>query len=95
MKYSKEDLIAKVNDKIEDVDLAIELIEDITDSMEEKTVDQAEVDALKTKVDELNWQLSDVKEKYKQRFLGVTEEDPEKDPVPELEAKDVIDIKEI
>lgn len=99
MKLSKEELIAKVNEKIENVDLAIELIEDITDSMEEVTVDEAEAKALKDKVEELNWQLTDLKERYKNRFLGIPEEEPgepeEGENVPELETKDVIDIKEI
>ena len=98
MKLSKEELINKINNKIEDVDLSIELIEDISDSMDEKTVDQAEVEALKEKNEELNYQLTDLKERYKNRFLGIPEEpgEPEEpENVPELETKDVIDIKEI
>lgn len=97
MKLSKEELIAKVNTIVTDTDSAIELIEDISDSMEEKTVDETEVDALKEKVDELNYQLTDLKERYKNRFLGIPEEpgEPEPENVPELETKDVIDIKEI
>lgn len=97
MKLSKEELIAKVNEKIENVDLAIELIEDITDSMEEVTVDEAEAKALKDKVEELNYQLVDLKEKYKNRFLGIPEEteETEETEVPELETKEVVDIKEI
>lgn len=101
MKLSKEELIAKVNGRIEDVDLAIELIEDITDSMEEVTIDEAEVNALKEKVDELNYQLGDLKERYKNRFLGIPDnpEEPgeagEGENVPELETKEVVDIKEI
>lgn len=98
MKLSKEELIAKVNTNVTDTDLAIELIEDISDSMEEKTVDEAEVEALKAKNEELNYQLTDLKERYKNRFLGIPEEpgehgEPEK--VPELETKEVVDIKEI
>ena len=83
---------------VEDVDKSIELIEDISDSMDEKTVDQAEVEALKEKNEELNYQLTDLKERYKNRFLGIPEEpgEPEEpENVPELETKDVIDIKEI
>ena len=98
MKLSKEELIAKVNAMVEDVDKSIELIEDISDSMDEKTVDQAEVEALKEKNEELNYQLTDLKERYKNRFLGIPEEpgEPEEpENVPELETKDVIDIKEI
>ena len=97
MKLSKEELIAKVNERIENVDLAIELIEDITDSMTEVSVDEAEAKALKDKVEELNYQLVDLKEKYKNRFLGIPEasEETEETEVPELETKEVVDIKEI
>lgn len=93
MKLSKEELIAKVNEKIENVDLAIELIEDITDSFE--LADTSELDA---KITELTEELLNLKEKYKNRFLGIPEEpgEPEEDEnVPELETKEVVDIKEI
>jgi predicted nucleic acid-binding Zn-ribbon protein len=100
-KLSKEELIAKVNNIVTDVDSAIELIEDISDSMDEKTVDEAEVEALKSKNEELNWQLTDLKERYKNRFLGIPENPEEtsgsgeNENVPELETKEVVDIKEI
>lgn len=93
MKLSKEELIAKVNEKVENVDLAIELIEDITDSFE--LADTSELD---NKISELTEELSNLKEKYKNRFLGIPEEpgEPEEDEnVPELETKEVVDIKEI
>lgn len=95
-KLSKEELIAKVNEKIENVDLAIELIEDITDSFE--LADTSELD---NKISELTEELLNLKEKYKNRFLGIPEnpeentESGEGENVPELETKDVIDIKEI
>lgn len=95
-KLSKEELIAKVNEKIENVDLAIELIEDITDSFE--LADTSELD---NKISELTDELSNLKEKYKNRFLGIPENPEETsgagepENVPELETKDVIDIKEI
>ena len=93
MKLSKEELIAKVNEKVENVDLAIELIEDITDSFE--LADTSELD---TKITELTEELSNLKEKYKNRFLGIPEEpgEPEEpENVPELKTKEVVDIKEI
>jgi hypothetical protein len=94
MKLSKEELIAKVNEKIENVDLAIELIEDITDSFE--LADTSELD---NKISELTEELSNLKEKYKNRFLGIPENPEETsgagENVPELETKDVVDIKEI
>lgn len=96
MKLSKEELMAKVNEKVENVDLAIELIEDITDSFE--LADTSELD---NKISELTDELSNLKEKYKNRFLGIPE-NPEElngageaEDVPELETKEVVDIKEI
>ena len=91
MKLSKEELKAKVNELVTDNDIAIQLLEDIEDSMEEGEVDTA-------KIDELQAKLDDLQEKYKQRFLkGDDKKDAEekKDVDEELEEKEVIDIKEI
>ena len=91
MKLSKEELKAKVNELVTDNDIAIQLLEDIEDSMEVGEVDTA-------KIDELQAKLDDLQEKYKQRFLkGDDKKDAEeKEEVDEeLEEKEVIDIKEI
>lgn len=91
MKLSKEELKAKVNELVTDNDIAIQLLEDIEDSMEVGEVDTA-------KIDELQAKLDDLQEKYKQRFLkGDDKKDAEekKDADEELEEKEVIDIKEI
>lgn len=92
MKLSKEDLKAKVNELVTDNDIAIQLLEDIEDSMEVGEVDTAKIDELQAKFD-------DLQEKYKQRFLkGDDKKDAEekKEEVDEeLEEKEVIDIKEI
>ena len=91
MKLSKEDLKAKVNEIVTDNDIAIQLLEDIEDSMEVGEVD-------KSKIDELQAKLDDLQEKYKQRFLkGDDKKDVEdkKEVDEELEEKEVIDIKEI
>lgn len=91
MKLSKEELKAKVNELVTDNDIAIQLLEDIEDSMEVGEVDTA-------KIDELQAKLDDLQEKYKQRFLkGDDKKDAEekKDVDEELEEKEVIDIKEI
>lgn len=91
MKLSKEDLKAKVNELVTDNDIAIQLLEDIEDSMEVGEVDTSKIDELQAKFD-------DLQEKYKQRFLkGDDKKDAEdKDEVDEeLEEKEVIDIKEI
>lgn len=91
MKLSKEDLKAKVNEIVTDNDIAIQLLEDIEDSMEVGEVDTA-------KIDELQAKLDDLQEKYKQRFLkgdDKKEADDKKEVDEELEEKEVIDIKEI
>lgn len=93
MKLSKEELKAKVNELVTDNEIAIQLLEDIEDSME-----VAEVDT--SKIDELQAKLNDLQEKYKQRFLKGDEkeddaEEKTEDVEDELEEKEVIDIKEI
>ena len=91
MKLSKEELKQKVNELVTDNDIAIQLLEDIEDSMEVGEVDT-------TKIDELQAKLDDLQEKYKQRFLkGDDKKDDEdkKEVDEELEEKEVIDIKEI
>ena len=62
MKLSKEELKQKVNELVTDNDIAIQLLEDIEDSMEVGEVDTS-------KIDELQAKLDDLQEKYKQRFL--------------------------
>lgn len=91
MKLSKEDLKAKVNELVTDNDIAIQLLEDIEDSMEVGEVDTS-------KLDELQAKLDDLQEKYKQRFLkgdDKKEAEDKKEVDEELEEKEVIDIKEI
>lgn len=91
MKLSKEELKQKVNELVTDNDIAIQLLEDIEDSMEVGEIDTA-------KIDELQAKLDDLQEKYKQRFLkGDDKKDAEdkKEVDEELEEKEVIDIKEI
>ena len=91
MKLSKDELKQKVNELVTDNDIAIQLLEDIEDSMEVGEVDTS-------KIDELQAKLDDLQEKYKQRFLkGDDKKDVEdkKEEVDELEEKEVIDIKEI
>ena len=91
MKLSKDELKQKVNELVTDNDIAIQLLEDIEDSMEVGEVDTS-------KLDELQAKLDDLQEKYKQRFLkGDDKKDAEdkKEVDEELEEKEVIDIKEI
>lgn len=91
MKLSKDELKQKVNELVTDNDIAIQLLEDIEDSMEIGEVDTA-------KIDELQAKLDDLQEKYKQRFLkgdDKKESEDKKEVDEELEEKEVIDIKEI
>ena len=88
---TEKDLKAKVNELVTDNDIAIQLLEDIEDSMEVGEVDTA-------KIDELQAKLDDLQEKYKQRFLkgdDKKEAEDKKEVDEELEEKEVIDIKEI
>lgn len=95
-KLSKEELIKKVSEKVMDEDVQIELMEDITDSMETETVDTSSED--KERISELETQVKELKQKYKERFLKGFDEKEEKedeDEDVELKEKEVIDIKEI
>ena len=86
-KLTKEELIAKVNEKLADNgELAVELMEDITDSFD---ADTSELDALKVKYDELL-------NRYKERFVS-GEDIPEVEKEPEVvdEEEKVIDVQEI
>ena len=86
-KLSKEELIAKINEKLADnTELAVELMEDVTDSFE---ADTSELDALKIKYDELL-------NRYKERFMSGEEiPEVEKEPEEVVEEEKVVDVKEI
>ena len=93
MKLSKEELISKINGLEIDDNVKIELMEDVTDSMEATPeVDNTELEEVKAKYEEL-------KTKYKERFLKgdetKEEEKEEKKDDEELEEKEIIDVKEI
>lgn len=91
MKMSKDDLIKKINDKVMDEDVKIELMEDITDSFEEGSTSEDT-----QRIEELEEKYKTLQEKYKERFLQGTEiKKEEKNEDDGLEEKEVIDIKEI
>ena len=92
MKLSKEELKAKINEKIADDDLKIELLEDIEDSIDVAD-DTEKVD--KTAYDEVVAKYEEIKTKYKERFLGGEEKETEKEDTEELKEEEVIDVKEI
>lgn len=95
MKLSKQELKQKISDSITDNDdLVISLLEDIEDSMIENN--ESVMDETKTKeLEELKWRYEDLKVKYKERFLKGDEVEDEKEDSPEMEEKEVIDVKEI
>lgn len=90
MKLSKDELIQKINEKVMDEDVKIELMEDITDSFESGEPKEDE------RVKELEEKYKSLQEKYKERFLkGEEKEEPEEKEDEELKEEEVIDIKEI
>ena len=87
-KLTKEELIAKVNDKLgENPELAVELMEDITDSFED-------VD-LSGYIEKIVY--DELLQKYKDRFLSGEEvkEVIEEEKIEEEPADEVIDVQEI
>lgn len=89
MKLSKEELKKKIDEKIVDDELKIELLEDIEDSFEAPAEVQEDTEDYKAKYEEL-------KEKYKARFLDSdSTAEKEEEKTEELEEVEEIDIKEI
>ena len=97
MKLSKEELKKKIDEKISDDDVKIELLEDIEDSFEVKEDESEKVE--KTAYDEVVAERDEIKRKYKERFLNGSEEKEEtKEEEKEdegLKEEEVIDVKEI
>ena len=104
-KLGKEDFNKKYSEKIVDNDdLLIELMEDISDSVD---AESSEIESLKEEINKKDLELNDLKmkyddlkAKYKERFLSseevLEEEKVTEVPVEEsLEEKEVVDIKEI
>ena len=93
MKLSKEELLAKINEKVMDEDVKIELLEDITDSFDVSEEPQED-----ERVKELEEKYSALMEKYKERFLKGEEKEEvedEEDEDEEVKEEEVIDVKEI
>ena len=87
-KLSKEELIAKINEKLADNgELAVELMEDITDSFE--SVD------LSGYVEKIVY--DELLQKYKDRFMNPEEvkEEVIEEPKEEIEEEKVIDVTDI
>lgn len=87
-KLTKEEFIKKYNEKLADNnELAVELMEDITDSID---ADIGELEDMKKKYD-------DLLNRYKERFMSADEvvEEIKEDATEEIDEEEVIDVKEI
>lgn len=94
MKLSKDELKAKIDEKITDEDLKIELLEDVEDSID--IVEDEVEKVLKEDYDKILNELADLKEKYKARFLSKDDIVEEKvEDVLEEKDEEIIDVKEI
>lgn len=80
MKLSKEELKKKISEKVTDEDLSIELLEDIEDSMDVVNESESEeITKLKSEIESKDVEISDLKKKYKERFLDGGENKSEKE----------------
>lgn len=92
-KLSKDELLKKITEKVTDEDLVIELMEDISDSLDVSYEEEKKV--LEEKINELELKLEDLKTKYKERFLKGEVIEEVKEEIEEPKEEEVIDIKEI
>lgn len=93
-KMSIDEFNRKLSEKLgENEDLAIELMEDVSDSFKD---DSLEKDA---EIGRLNGELADLKSKYKERFLTPASADVinsiREDTPVEMQEREVIDIRVI
>lgn len=100
-KLSCDEFNKKYSEKIVDNDdLLIELMEDASDSFgvnneEELTNLRNEIETTKSELEKARMEMSDLKDKYKQRFLQAVKNEEPKNIEPDMQEKEVIDIKEI
>ena len=93
MQLSKEELKAKIDEKISDEDLKIELLEDVEDSMDVKEDTSEKVE--KSAYDEVVAERDEIKRKYKERFFDSSEVKTEENDDEELKEEEIFDVKEI
>lgn len=92
-RLSKDELLKKITEKVTDEDLVIELMEDISDSLDVSYEEEKKV--LEDKINELELKLEDLKTKYKERFLKGEVIEEVKDEIEEPKEEEVIDVKDI
>ena len=97
----KKEIIEKVADKVEDKDLQMELMEDITDSFKEKeeVISKEEYNKVVSERDSLKSKFDDLRNKYIARFTSVSPEEKHTDafvkPEEEVKESKVIDVRSI
>lgn len=92
------DIIDKVKDKVEDKDLQMELLEDITDSIDpqEEMISKSEYDKLNVELDIMKKKYDDLRDKYISRFGNSSVSTPnDVEEVKDEEEKEIIDVKDI
>lgn len=91
-KLGKDEFNKKYSEKIVDNDdLLIELMEDVSDSM---SGENEELSKVKSELDDYKMKYDDLKSKYMERFLS-SDQIPVQDNEEKMEEKEVIDIREI
>lgn len=90
MKLTKEDLKKKIDEKIADESLKIELLEDVEDSFE---ISDDSEKVSKEEYDKVVSERDEIRTKYKERFLGEVKEEKEEE-LPEEEKEEKIEIFE-
>lgn len=96
MKLSKEELLKKISEAGFEDEVAISLMEDITDSWSNEVIEDrsAEIEQLTKDLEDLDIKYKELLQKYKDRFLNIdVEEETEEDDSEESE--EIIDVKEI
>ena len=86
-KLSKEELIAKINDKLSDnSELAVELMEDITDSFVELDASEYE-----KQIEEEKAKYEDLLQRYKDRFVSADVIEEKEEVAEVIDVKDIFD----
>lgn len=93
-KLNTEEFKTKYSEKIVDNDeLLVELMEDITDSL--SIEESEELETIKRELEDAKAKYGELLGKYKERFLSAVEPEIEDEKIEELKEEEVIDIKEI
>ena len=96
-KLTKDEIKQKISEKIVDNDdLVIELLEDIEDSFDVSSDLESQIENLRQELETRNDEVSSLKKKYKERFLGgITNTNEKIDVTPDLTEEQYIDVRSI